>query len=134
MIAGMAKLARDLEKRTFDFACDILRFCLTLSRTPGVHRQVAHQLLRSGTSIGANLAEAKAAFTRREFACKYALVLRESRETQYWLRLIGATQLVHEEALAPLVAEATELVAIVTVAARSAKRPLEEKSKVKSAK
>ena len=130
----MTKAPPDLEERTFKFACQVLQFCRTLSRTPGVHRQVAHQLLRSGTSIGANLVEAKSAFTRREFACKYALVLREARETQYWLRVIGSTGLAEERALAPLLAESAELVAILTVGARNAKRPLEENSQVKTEK
>jgi four helix bundle protein len=114
---------RPLPDRTFAFACDIVRFCRTLSVTPGVHRLVASQLLRSGTSVGANVAEAKAAFTRRDFANRYALVLRESRETQYWLRLIEATELADPKTTAPLLAEATELVAILTVAARKAKEP-----------
>jgi four helix bundle protein len=114
---------RALTDRTFLFACDVVRFCRQLSTTPGVHRQVASQLLRSGTSVGANVEEAKAAFTRRDFANKYALVLRESRETQYWLRLIQATELADRKVVAPLLDESTELVAILTVAARNAKKP-----------
>ena len=119
----------DLEQRTFTFGCDILRFCLKLSRTPGAHRQVASQLLRSGTSVGANMVEVRAAFTRREFACKYALVLREARETQYWLRLTKETQLSDDHAVQQLLTEATELVKITTVASRTAKKPLIEKLK-----
>ena len=71
---------RDLPSRTFDFACRIVHICRQLSETPGVRRQIAGQLLRAGTSVGANVEEAKAAYSKREFACKYALVLREARE------------------------------------------------------
>lgn len=93
-----------------------------MSATPGAHRQLATQVLRSATSVGANVEEAKAAFTRREFACKYSLVLREARETLYWLRLIAATDLAPSPLAAPLIAEANELVPIFTVAARRAAR------------
>ena len=114
---------RCLEDRTFSFACDIVRFCRALSGRPGIHRHVAYQLLRSGTSVGANVEEAKAAFTRREFACKYSLVLRECRETVYWLRLIATTGLSDEPTLTALLAEASELVAIFTAATRKARVP-----------
>jgi four helix bundle protein len=62
------KKPRDLCQRTFLFSCDIVAFCLVLSRQPGAHRQIAGQLLRAGTSVGANAEEAKAAFGRRDFA------------------------------------------------------------------
>jgi four helix bundle protein len=112
-----------LEQRTFNFACQIVRFCRALSEFPGIRRQIASQLLRSGTSVGANTQEAKAAFSRREFACKYSLVLREARETLYWLRLIEATGLADASNIAPLIAEADELVAVFTVATRRARKP-----------
>lgn len=113
---------RALTDRTFVFACDIVRFCRALSVTPGVHRQIAGQLLRAGTSIGANTEEAKASSSRRDFANRYALILREARETQYWLRLIEATGLAETKAATPLLDEATELVAIFTVSARNARK------------
>jgi four helix bundle protein len=116
--------ARDPCARTFDFACGIVRLCRQLSANPGISRQIAGQLLRAGTSIGANAEEAKAAYTRREFACKYALVLREARETHCWLRLIAVSRLARGDALETLPAEANELVAILTVAARKARTPL----------
>src|SRR3954463_11414909 len=106
---------RDLKRRTFSFACRIVALCRRLSQTPGVDRQLAGQLLRSGTSIGANLEEASAAHSRRDFACKLSLVLREARETLYWLRLLGADTRPDLNDLQKLTAEANELVAIFTV-------------------
>lgn len=114
---------RDLGQRSFQFACQIVRFCRTLSSTPGVHRQLGAQLVRSGTSIGANFQEAKAAHTRREFACKLGIVLREARETLYWLRLVEANELAEAAEARALAAEADELVAIFTAAVRKAKEP-----------
>ena len=86
-------------------------------------RQVAGQLLRAGTSVGANAEEAKAAFTRREFACKNCLVLREARESHYWLRLVAANGLAPHGAVLPLVQESDELVAIYTTIVKRSREP-----------
>ena len=120
---------RDLCERTFLFACDVSAFCLALSRQAGAHRQIAGQLLRAGTSVGANAEEAKAAYTRREFACKNSIVLKEAREARFWLRLIAANKLSTTEAIEPLLCEANELVGIYTATVRRARLPL---SKVKT--
>jgi four helix bundle protein len=111
----------ELSERTFLFACDIVSFCLVLSQRPGAHRQIAGQLLRAGTSVGANQEEAKAAYTPRDFACRNSIVLREARETRFWLRLVVATGLSTDTRLAPLLAEANELVAIYITTVRKAK-------------
>jgi four helix bundle protein len=114
---------RRIDERTFQFSCDILRFCRSLAASPGVNRHVAHQLLRSATSVGANAQEAKGALTRREFACKYALVLREARESLFWLRLIHETNLTSDPRVPDLIGEADQLVAILTVSVRRAREP-----------
>ena len=114
---------RDLCDRTFQFSCDIVAFCLVLSRTPGAHRQIAGQLLRAGTSVGANAEEAKAAYSRREFAFKNGILLREARESHFWLRICAANKLTPAEKVAPLLDEANQLLAIYTVTVRRAKQP-----------
>ena len=114
---------RDLCERTFLFACDIVSFCRELSKEPGVCRQIAGQLLRAGTSVGANTEEAKAAYSRREFACKNNIVLREAREVRFWLRVIAANTLAARGALEPLLTEANELVGIYTATVQRAKLP-----------
>ena len=122
----MGDKPRDLCERTFLFACEIVGLCRALSREPGVTRQLASQLLRAGTSVGANTEEARAAYTRREFACKNSIVLRESREALYWLRLIAAHKLVQSSSIDPLLKEANELVAIYTATVRRARLPKQE--------
>jgi four helix bundle protein len=117
----MGAKPRDLCERTFQFACGIVTLCRHLSKEPGVSRQVAGQLLRAGTSVGANTEEAKAAYTRRDFACKNSIVLREARESLYWLRLIRTQELAPQGMVNPLLEEADELVAIYTVTVRRAK-------------
>jgi len=119
----MPNKPRDLCERTFLFACDIVKFCRELGKEPGAARQISWQLLDAGTSIGANTEEAKAAYSRREFAAKNGIVLRECRETLFWLRVILATQLGRPERVEPLRREADELVAIFTVTVRRAKLP-----------
>src|SRR5689334_9728181 len=114
----MSNKPRDLCERTFQFASDTVAFCRVLSQEPGACRQIAGQLLRAGTSVGSNAEEAKAAYTRREFASKNSIVLREAREAWFWLRLIVANQLAPESSVRPLLNEANELVAIYTTSVR----------------
>ena len=114
---------RDLCERTFLFSCDIVAFCLILGRRPGAHRQIAGQLLRAGTSVGANAEEARAAYTRREFAFKNGIVLREARESRFWLRVIAANGLAPKGTLEPLLVESSELVGIFTATVRRARLP-----------
>jgi four helix bundle protein len=119
----MSNKPRDLCERTFMFACDIVKFCRELAKEPGAKRQIAAQLLDAGTSIGANTEETKGAYSRREFASKNAIVLRECRETRFWLKVILVTNLAPSEATTPLLAEANELVGIFTATVRRARMP-----------
>ena len=118
---GVTNKPRDLCERTFLFACDIVRFCRELAKDPGAPRQIAGQLLDAGTSIGANTEEAKGAYTRGEFAFKNSIVLRECRETRFWLRIILATNLASPGRVQPLLQEANELVGIFTATVRRAR-------------
>src|SRR5262245_7229360 len=120
---------RDLRERTFLFACDIVAFCAPLSRSPGIPRQVSSQLLRSGTSVGANAEEAKAAFGRGDFAYRNSVVLREARESRFWLRLIVACHLADRKAVDPLLTEASELIGIYTATVVKARQSQAEKRK-----
>ena len=83
----------------------------TLNGT-GVVRQIAWQLADAGTSIAANYEEAKGSYSRREFAAKNAIVLKEAREARLWLRVILACGLAAEADARPLYDEANELVVI----------------------
>src|SRR5256885_3330752 len=114
---------QDLGDRTFEFACQIVRFCRKLSNEPGVVRQIAWQLADCGTSIAANYEEAKGSYSRREFAAKNAIVLKEAREALLWLRVIRACRLAAEADARPLCEEANELVAIFTASVRRLRVP-----------
>jgi len=114
-------MEKDLCERTFAFATRIVCLCRELDKSPGVSRTLCRQLLRSGTSIGANVEEAQAGQSRADYVSKIQIACKEARETHYWLRLIVATDIVPAEKLAPLVQESNELVAILTTIIKTTK-------------
>ena len=108
----MAKV--DITDRSFAFSLRIVKLCQTLDSSPGTNRKIASQLLKSGTSIGANVEEAQAAQSKPDFISKISIACKESRETLYWLRIITAASIIPGTKLEPLKKEADELVAILT--------------------
>ena len=105
---------RDIKERTFEFARRFVALCLELDKRPGVGRTLGNQVLRSGTSIGANVEEAQASQSRADFTAKTSIACKEARETHYWLRLMAASSLIPADRLEPLTAECNELIAILT--------------------
>ena len=75
---------------------------------------MGNQLLRSGTSVGANIEEGQAAQSKADFVSKYSITRKEARETNYWLRLLAESGTVSHEQTKELLAECNELVAILT--------------------
>jgi len=108
----MPKNAVDFQSRSFQFACDVVRLFRLLDGN--VPRELTRQILRSGTSIGANLSEGKAAQSRRDLKSKFSIALKEARETHFWLRLIAATYPHLEATVADTLDESNQLVAILT--------------------
>lgn len=104
-------MKKDICDRTFTFSVRIVNLCQFLDDKPGVTRTLAQQLLRSGTSIGANVEEAQAA--QSNFISKLMIALKESRETRYWLRLLIASEIVPQERISQLQTEAEELTKIL---------------------
>jgi four helix bundle protein len=104
----------DLRERVFEFACAVVLFCRELSQEPGVNREIARQLAAAATSVGSNLEVAKSAYSRRDFAAKNAISLKEAREALYWLRVSQRCGLASDVRIAPLLAEANELTAMLT--------------------
>ncbi len=83
-----------IRKKSFQFALSII----TLYRDLSTKKEyiISKQLLRSGTSIGANIEEATAAQTKKDFISKMAIASKEARETKYWLNLLQMSQLVDQ--------------------------------------
>jgi four helix bundle protein len=89
-------------------------YCRELSKEPGTVRQIAWQLSDAGTSAAANYEEAKAAYSRRDFAAKNSVVLKELRESKLWLRVIVRCRLGPPASAQSLLGEAAQLCAIFT--------------------
>ena len=84
-------------------------------------RALADQLLRSGTSIGANVEEATGGFSRKDFIAKCSIAYKEARETHYWLRLLCETDCLDPRLAHSLLAEAEELRRMLSAIVRTSK-------------
>ena len=104
----------DLKERSFEFAKRIILLCQKLEQSPGVARTISNQLIRSGTSIGANIEEAHGSQSKADFTAKMYISCKEARETNYWLRLLIETKMISEKQLANLLDESNQLIAILT--------------------
>jgi four helix bundle protein len=105
--------AWDIKERTFAFALKIINFANSIDFRNEVLRTLGRQLLRSGTAIGANVEEAQAGQSRADFISKYAIALKESRETGYWLRLLKEAGLSPQGDWEALLQEADEIARII---------------------
>ena len=103
------------------FARRIIKLYCALSRTETVAQVLGKQVLRSGTSVGANYREANRGRSKAEFIAKLGDCLKEADETLYWLELMLEENVVAAKRLEPLVAEADELVAIFITILKNAR-------------
>ena len=117
----MAENKPDIAERTFAFAVRIVTLCKALKRA-GVFSDIVRQLLKSGTSVGANVAEAQSSQSRADFVSRMSVALKEGRETLFWLRLVGATESTFSARLGSVINEAEEIVRILVAIIGSAKR------------
>ncbi|MBS4097724.1 MAG: four helix bundle protein [Sulfuricella sp.] len=114
----------DLRQRTKQFALRILRLFAALPKH--VSAQVlGKQLLRSGTSIGANYREAYRARSKAEFIAKVGICLGEAEETSYWLELLAEGGIIAPEKLGELADECDQLIAIFVTILNRAKQKVE---------
>ena len=81
----------DIRERAFAFAVRVVKLCYALEERTEVSKTLIWQLLKAGTSVGANLEEAQAGQSKPDFITKNSISLKEARESNYWLRLILAS-------------------------------------------
>ena len=112
-------MKKDLEKRTKQFSLQIIKFTASLPRTREAD-VLGRQLLRAGTSIGANYREANRGVSRADFVNKIGTVQKEASETQYWLELFVESDILKTAPNALLI-EATELLAIFSAIGKKLK-------------
>ena len=110
-----------VEVKSFRFAVRIVKLCkhLTESKKEFV---LTKQLLRSGTSIGANIAEAQQAQSRADFIAKLSIALKEASETDYWLRLLNATDILSDMEYSSIIEDCRELEKMLTSIIKSTKQ------------
>ena len=111
---------QELEKRTLRFGLRTIEFVATLPKTK-TGEVIEYQLVKAGTSVGANYREVNRAESRNDFIHKLAIVEKECSESCYWLELCQEAKLGHLEIREWLVQESRELLAIFTRAGRTSK-------------
>jgi len=111
----------ELKKRTKQFALRVMKLAAALPNTT-IGRAIRGQLVRAGTSVGANYRAACRARSKAEFISRLGVVEEEADESAYWMELIVEGDLMKKHRVAPLHQEANELVAIMTSSRKSASR------------
>ena len=111
-------------EKSFLFAIRIIKLHKWLCKNHFDIAPLAKQILRSGTSIGANIEEADAAFTKKEFASKLGISLKEAKETRYWLRLLHATDYIDETMFTSLHTDTNELLRLLTAIIKTTREHL----------
>ena len=115
-----SKDERDLKERTKAFALQVVRLYSTLPKTTEA-QVLGKQVLRSGTSVGANYREAYRARSKAEFIAKLGDCLKELDESSYWFELLAESGVMSSAIIAPVQKECNELIAIFTTIAKRSK-------------
>lgn len=109
-----------LQEKSFKFALSIVRFSKVLNNKK--EYVLSKQLLRSGTSIGANIEESLGAQSTKDFLSKLSIAYKEARETNYWLRIIQAQDINSD--VKKLIEDCEELLKIIGTIQKNTKRNL----------
>ncbi len=101
-----------IKKRTYEFALKVIDlYKMLLLENEYV---LSKQLLKAGTSIGANVEEALAGQSRADFLSKMSIASKEARESNYWLRLISDSKILEDRYVNPLLTESSEIIRMLT--------------------
>jgi len=101
-----------IREQSYEFAIQIVKLCERMQEQKRFI--VSSQLMRSGTSIGANVEEATAGQSRKDFAAKMAIASKEARETNYWLRLLRDSGLCPSIDVSDLITGSDDLIRLLT--------------------
>ncbi len=110
-----------IEIKSFDFAVRIINLYKYLTAIKKEY-VLSKQLLRSGTSVGANVAEAEQAQSRPDFVSKMNIALKETSETKYWIKLLKATDFLSEKESSSLLSDCVELEKLLVSIIKSSKQ------------
>jgi four helix bundle protein len=101
-----------VKNKSYAFAVNVVRLARELKQRHEF--ELSKQVLRAGTSIGANIEEALAGISRRDFTAKMSIASKEARETHYWLRLVQDSESVAANVVRPMLTDVEELLRILT--------------------
>jgi four helix bundle protein len=110
-----------LVSKSFEFSKRIINSYKILSQRDSSIYPLYKQLLKSGTSIGANIAEAQTAFSKKDFISKLGIALKEAKETEYWLKLLNETNYITEKEFKSLFFDCAELLKMLTASIKTSK-------------
>ena len=113
-------MANIIAEKSFAFAIRIVNLYKHLNETKKEF-VLSKQLLRSGTSIGANVAEAEQAQSTPDFVSKMSIALKEASETKYWIRLLASTSYLTEAESVSILNDCVELEKILVSIVKSSK-------------
>jgi four helix bundle protein len=113
------KKENPLREKSYLFALHIITLYMFLKKM--TEFELGKQILRSGTSIGANIEEANFAQSKKDFASKLSISLKEASETRYWLRLLGDSHIVELAKIGPLMERNEELIRLLVASIKTAK-------------
>ena len=109
-----------IKDKSMEFSVRIVRLYKFLSEHQREH-VMSKQILRSGTSIGANVREAVYGQSRKDFVSKMSIALKEAAETEYWLELLHKTEYLQQDAFESVMADCQEICKLLTAIVRSSK-------------
>jgi len=106
--------------KTYSFAVSVVKFCFEMQDKKREY-VISRQLLKSATSIGANIEEAQGAISKAEFIAKAQISLKEAKETKYWLRIIKDSGVYQNDLSEQLLKDCIEIIIILTSILKSSK-------------
>ena len=110
-----------LYQKAFGFSIRIVKLYKYLLQKDKSFEPLYKQLIRSGTSIGANVSEAQSAPTKKDFINKLSIALKEARESEYWIRLLKETEIINQQEHDSLIKDCDELERLLTSSIKTAR-------------
>lgn len=100
-------------EKSFDFAVKITKYYVDSIKKDYLLKDILRQLLRSGTSIGANVSESQEAVSKKDFINKLSIALKEAKETEYWLKILFQSCIINENLYNELINECHQIIRIL---------------------
>lgn len=110
----------DIRERSVEFGVRIIKLSISLPKNSAGF-EIGSQIVRAGTSIGANIEEAQNSGSKKEFIRSMTIALKEARETGYWLELIGKSGLIPEKRLLDIIEEDKEIIRVLIAIVKKSK-------------